>query len=89
MTPGTLPPHYPDAMRAANIEGDVLVTFVVDTTGRADMSTFTVIKSTHTLFTQAVKNSVANSRYYPAEIGGHRVKQLVQQPFVFSLTGRP
>jgi periplasmic protein TonB len=88
MMPGALPPHYPDAMRAANVEGDVLVSFVVDTTGRADMSTLKVVRSTHESFSQAVRTSVANTRYYPAEIGAHKVKQLVQQPFVFSLTGR-
>ena len=59
--------------------------FVVDTNGRADMSTFKVIKSTHDLFMQAVKNALRDYRFYPAEIGGHKVKQLVQQPFQFTL----
>ena len=39
-------------LRSANVEGEVLAQFVVDTTGRADMSTFKVLKSTHELFTQ-------------------------------------
>jgi len=85
---GMTPPHYPDALRSANIEGEVVASFVVDTTGRADMSTFKIIKSTHDQFTTAVRNALVNYRYYPAEIGGRKVKQLVQQPFLFSLTGR-
>ncbi len=88
MVPGQPGPHYPDMLRSANVEGEVVASFVVDTNGRADMSTFKVIKSSHDLFTQAVKNALRNYRYTPAEIGGHKVKQLVQQPFQFSLAGR-
>ncbi|MDE3153366.1 MAG: TonB family protein [Gemmatimonadota bacterium] len=87
MAAGNQPPHYPDMLRSANVEGEVVASFVVDTNGRADMSTFKVIKSTHDLFTQAVKNALQNYRFIPAEIGGRKVKQLVQQPFQFSLSG--
>ncbi|HVA56699.1 MAG: energy transducer TonB [Gemmatimonadaceae bacterium] len=85
MAPGNQPPHYPDVLRSANVEGEVIASFVVDTNGRADMSTFKVIKSTHDLFVQAVKNALRDYRFYAAEIGGHKVKQLVQQPFQFTL----
>lgn len=84
--PGTVNLRYPDMLRSANVEGDVLVQFVVDTTGRADMSQFKVLKSSHDLFTNAVRSAVVAMRFYPAEIGGKRVKQLVQQPFSFTLT---
>src|SRR6476661_325270 len=83
---GSPQPRYPDMLKSANIEGEVLAQFVVDTTGRADMSTFKVLKSSHELFTQAVKNVLPNMRFYPAEIGGRKVKQMVQQPFTFALT---
>jgi protein TonB len=75
-------------LRSANVEGEVIAQFVVDTNGRADMSTFKVIKSSHDLFTAAVKNALQNYRFYPAEIGGRKVKQLVQEPFQFTLSGR-
>ena len=39
-------------LRSANVEGEVLAQFVVDTTGRAEMGTFKVLKSSHDLFTQ-------------------------------------
>lgn len=84
--PGSTSPRYPEMLKSANIEGEVLATFVVDTTGRADMSTFKVIKSSHDGFTQAVRNALPNMRFYPAEIGGRKVKQMVQQPFTFALT---
>ena len=84
--PGNTAPRYPDMLRSANVEGEVLAQFVVDTTGRAEMSTFKVIKSTHDLFTNAVKSSLPNMKFYPAEVGGKHVKQLVQMPFQFNLT---
>ncbi|OLE17200.1 MAG: hypothetical protein AUG20_00120 [Gemmatimonas sp. 13_1_20CM_3_60_15] len=83
--PGSGSPRYPDMLRSANVEGEVLAQFVVDTTGRAEMSTFKTLKSSHDLFTNSVKSALANMKFYPAEVGGRKVKQLVQMPFVFSL----
>ena len=84
--PGNPSPRYPDMLRSANVEGEVLAQFVVDTTGKADMSQFKVLKSTHDLFTNAVKASLPQMKFYPAEVGGKKVRQLVQMPFQFSLT---
>jgi protein TonB len=84
--PGSPQPRYPDMLKSANVEGEVLAQFVVDTTGHAEMGTFKVLKSSHELFTQAVRNVLPNMRFYPAEIGGRKVKQMVQQPFTFALT---
>src|SRR5438094_396094 len=83
--PGNPAPRYPDMLRSANVEGEVLAQFVVDTRGRAEMNTFKVLKPSHDLFTNAVKSALANMKFYPAEVGGRKVKQLVQMPFVFSL----
>ena len=83
--PGSAQPKFPDQLRTAGIEGEVLAQFVVDTTGRAEVSTFKVLKTTHELFTLAVKNALPQMRFLPAEVGGHKVKQLVQQPFTFAL----
>jgi periplasmic protein TonB len=84
--PTNTPPRYPDMLRSANVEGEVLAQFVVDTSGRADMREFKILKSTHDLFTAAVKSALPQMRFYPAEVGGHKVKQLVQMPFQFSLS---
>jgi protein TonB len=84
--PTNSPPRYPDILRSANVEGEVLAQFTVDTTGRAEIPTLKIIKSTHDLFTNAVKQALPQMRFYPAEVGGHKVKQLVQMPFQFSLS---
>jgi protein TonB len=85
LAPGNAQPRYPEMLRSAGIEGDVLAQFVIDTSGRADMSTFKVIKASHDLFGQAVKEVLPRYHFYAAEIGGHKVKELVQQPFAFTL----
>lgn len=85
MAPGAAGPTYPDMLRSAGIEGTVMAQFVVDTTGRAEMATFKVLKSDNDLFSNAVKNALTRMKFLPAEVGGRKVKQLVQQPFQFSL----
>ena len=78
-------PDYPRSLRTAGVEGSVLVTFVVDTTGRAEPGSITVVSSTHPLFADAVRQWLGRTRYAPAEIRGIRVRQLVQQDVGFAL----
>ena len=84
--PGSATPQYPDILRQAGVEGDVLVTFVVDTTGKAEPNSLKVLRSTHDLFTKAVQTALPRMRFIPAEVGGKKVKQLVQQPFTFTIS---
>jgi len=79
-------PHYPDSLRARNIEGMVFLQFVVDTTGRADMTTVKALRSTDTLFTSAVTAVLPAMRFSPATIRSLKVRQLVQQPFQFTIS---
>ena len=83
--PGTGTPNYPDILRSASVEGQVLAQFVVDTTGRVEIATFRVITKTHDLFEASVRNALPRMRFLPAEVAGRKVKQLVQQPFQFNL----
>ena len=83
--PNSPTPQYPDILRSAGVEGEALVSFVVDTTGRADVSSFKVIRTTHELFATAVKNALPRMRFIPAEVGAKKVRQLVQQPFSFAI----
>ena len=78
-------PNYPDILRSASVEGQVLAQFVVDTTGRVEIATFRVITKTHDLFEASVRNALPRMRFLPAEVAGRKVKQLVQQPFQFNL----
>ena len=83
--PGSPAPRYPEILKSAGVEGEVLASFVVDTTGRAESGSFKVLHATHDLFASAVRSALPNMIFLPAEVGGKKVKQLVQQPFVFAI----
>jgi len=86
MLPGHPSPRYPDELRRAGVEGTVLAQFVVNADGTPDMRTFKVVKSSDPRFTSAVKDALARTRFSPAEVDGHKVRQLLQMPFVFALS---
>lgn len=83
--PGNPAPTYPPALRAAQLEGSVTARFIVDTTGRAEPASIAFPEATHPSFTEAVRQSLLHSRYLPAIVAGHPVRQLVEQRFTFSL----
>jgi protein TonB len=82
--PSSAQPTYPPALRSANLPGEVIAQFVVDTSGFVELDSFKVLESTHALFTEAVRQTLSQLRYSPAEVGGRKVRQLVQTPFVFT-----
>jgi TonB family protein len=84
--PGSSHIRYPDAMKKARIEGDVVAEFVVDAEGRMRPGTFRVLRSTAPEFTDAVREGLRTARFYPAEVAGQKVAQLVQEPFTFRIT---
>jgi TonB family protein len=78
-------PAYPAMLQSTGVQGQVIAQYVVDTLGRAEAASFRVLESTHVLFTSAVQAALPALRFVPAEVGGRKVRQLVQQPFVFSI----
>ncbi|HWL39837.1 MAG TPA: energy transducer TonB [Gemmatimonadaceae bacterium] len=82
---GSAAPVYPNVLRSAGVEGEVLVSFVVGANGRAEPATVRVMRSDNALFEAAVRRALAAMRFDAAEIGGRKVRQLVQMPFVFRL----
>jgi protein TonB len=83
--PGNPAPVYPAALRAAQLEGDVVARFVVDTSGRAEPGSIAFPRVSHPAFAEAVRHALLQSRYVPAEVAGHSVRQLVEQRFLFAL----
>jgi protein TonB len=78
-------PRYPDMLKRQGVEGSFVVEFVVDSTGRVDEKTMQFPTATHPMFLRAVRDALLHSRYFPAELAGMRVRQLVQQQFSFVL----
>jgi TonB family protein len=86
--------RYPEGPRMGNAQGNVLLQFIVDTTGRAQMSTVRELGKPrlgpelheyYRAFVAAAKDALHNARFSPAQLGGCNVKQLVQLPFAFRL----
>ena len=80
-----VPPRYPESLRRAGVEGGVVVKFAVDTTGRVDMRSIEVLRSTHEAFTIAVRESLEKLRFNPSMVGERRVRALAVMPFQFNL----
>jgi len=82
----TSKPRYPESLRSAGVEGQVLIRFVVDTAGRIEPSSVQVLSATHPLFVQAVKAALGGFRFRPAQAAGHRVEATAEMPFEFSIS---
>ena len=78
-------PDYPSRLRNQGVEGAFVAQFVVDSTGKVDEKTMLFPPTADALFINSVRQALRRSRYYPAEVGGRRVMQLVEQRFVFVL----
>jgi TonB family protein len=78
-------PVYPPELMRRGVEGQVDATYVVDTTGRVDTSTFQVLASGDSLFTESVRTALVDTRFRPAKRAGKAVRQLVAQRFRFKL----
>jgi TonB family protein len=76
---------FPPPLFAAGVPGLVIAEFVVDTAGRVEDGTVGIVSSTAPLFTEAVRVALESAAYIPAIKNGRPVRQLVQQPFEFSV----
>jgi len=68
------------------VSGCVTVQFVVDTLGHADRSTLKLLAYSDRGFVESVWEALPKMQFLPAEIDGRKVRQVVQQPFTFSIT---
>jgi protein TonB len=78
-------PVFPTSLRERGTSGRVAVQFVVDTLGRAEMNSLRVVEASDALFAQSVRAVLPRYRFSPGEVGGQKVRTLVQLPFDFTL----
>jgi hypothetical protein len=82
---GNPKPDYPEDLRRRGVEASFMVQFVVDSTGRVEKNAIDFLEQAQRPFLDAVRQSLLRSRYYPAELDGRRVRQLVRQKFIFKM----
>jgi TonB family protein len=82
-------PIYPPELLSGGVEGSVEAEFVVDTTGRVDLATVSVLNSSHDDFTASVRTALAGALFRPAWRNLRKVRQLVHQRFSFRIYRGP
>ena len=80
-------PTYPDLLRQAGIEGQVVLEARVDTTGRVQRGSITVVSASHPGFVAPARAALLATLFRPARVNGHAVTTLVRVPFAFSIRG--
>ena len=78
-------PRYPEALKSVGVEGVVVMRFIVSAEGRVEPGSIEAVSSPNRLFSDAVRRALLDTRYRPAEAGGNKVRQLVEQSFAFRL----
>jgi TonB family protein len=78
-------PNYPGELLRRSVEAHFSVYFVVDTTGRVDETTIEVPRSVQSQFASAVTSVLSRWHFFPAQRRGRRVRQLMEQPFIFKI----
>ena len=79
-------PPYPELLRAAGIEGRVVLQVVIDTLGRAEPAA-RVFESSNPGFDGAALAYVRGARFRPGRVGGRAVRVLIRLPIAFTLRG--
>ena len=79
-------PPYPELLRAAGIEGRVVLQVVIDTLGRAEPAA-RVFESSHPGFNGAALAYVRAALFRPGRVRGRAVRVLIRLPIAFTLRG--
>lgn len=82
------PVDYPRMMQQANIEGQVLLQFVVETDGHVKSESIQTLSASHQSFEQPARNLIARCLFRPGRVRAKPVRVLVQLPIFFTLQGR-
>jgi len=80
-------PVYPEMLRQAGVQGEVLFEAVVETTGRVIAASVVVIAATQPGFVAAARQALLATLFRPAMVGGRAVQMRVRIPYAFAIRG--
>ncbi len=80
-------PAYPEFLRQAGVEGQVVLEALVDTTGRVQPGSISVVSATNPGFVASARQALLATLFRPAQVGGRPVRMLVRIPFAFAIRG--
>jgi TonB family protein len=81
----TLDIRYPSDLAASRTSGSAVAEFIVSENGEIERGSMDIVSATHPLFAQAAMHALVGAHFSPAVKSGAPVRQLVQQPFTFSV----
>jgi len=79
-------PRYPPTLQEAGIEGRVVLSFVIDTTGHAERRSIRVVSADHPGFIDPAIQAVLSCTFRPGLVDGQRAPVRIEQPIVFSIS---
>lgn len=78
-------PRYPVGLRTKRQSGAVQAEFVVGADGRVVPGSLRFVSATHLDFALSVAEALAEYRFLPATVGGCKVPQLLEMPFLYDV----
>ena len=78
-------PVYPRRLREEGVDGEVLVQFVIDSTGRVDPGNVQRLRASAPEFEESVRMFLRTTRFKPARRNHVPTCALVRMPFVFEV----
>lgn len=78
-------PKYPDSLKAAKVEGRVVLRYIVEANGQVEESSVQLLSSTHKEFEEPAIEAIKRSTFRPAKLKGVPVRQMVEQVVRFTL----
>lgn len=78
-------PAYPELLRQAGIRGRVVLEAVVDTAGRVERGSLTVVSATNPGFVAPARQALAATLFRPGRVHGRAVRVRVRIPVDFTL----
>ena len=76
-------PEYPETLRSKGSSATAWARFVVDSAGRVDTHSITIVSSTNSLASSAIRDGLGSTRFQPAQLDGRNVAEIVDMEFRF------
>jgi len=80
------PAPYPDLLKAARVQGRVVLRAIVDTTGRVEPGSVEIASSPNPGFDLSARQWILKALFRPARLHGKAVRVHITQPIDYSIT---
>ncbi len=75
--------EVPDSLQSADIQGSVVIQFIIDTAGKVEPASVEIVESPHDGLNEAVTQMFLGAEYKPAQYEGRSVRMRIRQSMSF------